>query len=167
MIITVRTSITVFTNLWQLQSSLKLQRILSIPVLNKICTAPLRIIKKCIIHALFECKIMQIWKRTWSSPLTEQPERLKTTLKIIIKREKERQPDRELHVLVSQLNYSLVRLTSSMAGHYVQSFQRSGFGSQSSLTFFRFFFHWLGCSVNHIFVYIALNCMQSLVVCGP
>ena len=84
-----------------------------------------------------------------------------------IKREKERQPDRELHVLVSQLNYSPVRLTSSMAGHYVQSFQRSGFGSQSSLIFFRFFFHRLGCSVNHIFVYIALNSMQSLVVCGP
>ena len=36
-----------------------------------------------------------------------------------IKREKERQPDRELHVLVSQLNYSPAGLTSPMAGHYV------------------------------------------------
>lgn len=166
MIITVRTSITVFTNLWQLQSSLKLQRILSIPLLNKICTAPLRIIKKmhhtCIIWMqnnadMKEDLILTTNWTTWA--LENNPEN--------IKREKERQPDRELHVLVSQLNYSLVRLTSSMAGHYVQSFQRSGFGSQSSLTFFRFFFHWLGCSVNHIFVYIALNCMQSLVVCGP
>lgn len=165
MIITVRTSITVFTNLWQLQSSLKLQRILSIPLLNKIFTAPLynkKMHHTCIIWMRNNADMKEdlILTTNWTTwELENNPEN--------IKREKERQPDRELHVLVSQLNYSLVCLTSSMAGHYVQSFQRSGFGSQSSLTFFRFFFHWLGCSVNHIFVYIALNCMQSLVVCGP
>ena len=50
--------------------------------------------------------------------------------------------------------------TSGSASPNVSCFLRL-FESQSSLIFLKFFFHRLGCSVNHFFVYIALNVCKA------